>query len=543
MIKKDTQFEKRNYIFLFFVLFGLIFVRYCYYGLEYYYQLDDYIEFHNYTASGQGFGSLVKGMGLLSARPLAGLCTIFIWSHFYGHMLAAVGIISAMYAASAIFLHKVFSKYFGTGYLFFVVFALLPLGFEGTYWAAASSRIVMGMFFAALSFYNFDAWCDEGRKRNLVLFAVFQFAAFCLYEQIVLFSGALTLIVMLRNVKGSSTRRAFWGFFMFANAGLYFAITKLMPAGVYGQRAVLFLPWKDNYREQVLVPLFEQIKKAFLGGTAATWGKGLVRGFKLFAQEPKVLYALIIVALCVALFVYIKKTKRENISFFAELFSGVFLAIVPLVLFFVLKSPWFGLRNLVVSFCGLALVADAIFDLIFGRLKAGKTAQSVIVAALALLCCVASISELHDYRETTIADTAIAKAASEAVENIDFGENESVWLLNVDPSYVSNGNLYFHEHNYGVTSSAWALTGAITAISGRTDLPYSTIFAPISEDSAFSVNESKIGKARAFCYTGGSFVPVSIVKADGGTWNMISSAGNLLGTLKYSNGELSLQMK
>lgn len=543
MIKKGAQFETRNYILLFFVLFGLIFVRYCYYGFEYYYQLDDYIEFHNYTASGQDFITLVKGLGLLSARPLAGLCTILIWSHFYGHMLAAVGIISAMYAASAIFLHKMFSKYFGTGYLFFVVFALLPLGVEGTYWLSASSRIVVGLFFASLSFYNFDAWCDEGRKRNLVLFAVFQFAAFCLYEQIVLFSGALTLIVMLRNARGLSKRRASWGFFMFVNAGLYFAITKLMPVGVYGQRAVLFLPWKDNYTEQVLVPLLTQMKTAFLGGTAATWGQGLVRGFKLFALEPKLLYALIIAALCVTLFVYIKKTKRESISFFAELFSGIFLAIIPLALFFVLKSPWFGLRNLVVSFCGLALLADAFFDLIFGRLKAGKTAEAVIAATLALLCCVASISELHDYRETTIADTMIAKAVAEAVENVDFSGEESVWLLNVDPTYVSDGNLYYHEHDYGATSSAWALTGAITAISGRTDLPFYIGFVPVSEDAALAVDESKIGEALSYCYMGGRFVPVSIVKADASTWNIISSSGELLGTLQYSDGGATLKMR
>jgi len=543
VIKKVAQFEKQNYVFLFFVLFGLIFVRYCYYGFEYYYQLDDYIQYRNYATSGQGFVSLVKGLGLLSARPLAGLLDIFVWTHFYGYMLAAVGIISAMYAASAVFLHRVFSKHFGTGYLFFVVYALLPLGFEGTYWVSASSRIVVGLFFASLSFYYFDLWCAEGRKRNLVLFAVFQFAAFCLYEQILLFSGALTLIIMLRNAKGFGKRRACWGFFMFANAILYLGLTKLMPAGVYGTRAELFLPWQEGYFEHCFLSAGKQVETAFVDGTAATWGKGLVRGFKFFVSEPNVIYTLIILALCYAFFEFAKKARRENISFFAELFSGIFLALAPLLLFFVLKTPWFGIRNVAVSFCGLALIADALFDLVFGRLKSGKTAETVIVSVLAFLCCIASISELHDYRETTIADTKIAKAVAKTFENTDFDENDSIWLLNVDPTYVSDGNFYYHEHNYGVTSSAWALTGAISAISGRTDLPFTSLFIPISEDVVFAVDESDIGKTKAFCYTGEGFAPVSIVSAGSSAWNVISSSGELLGTMQYSYGGLFLKIK
>ena len=543
MIKKNAHYEKQNYVIAFFILFGLIFVRYCFYGFEYFYQLDDYIQYHNYKASGQDFVTLVKGLGLLSSRPLAGLCDIFVWSNLYGHMLVAVGIISAMFAASAIFLHKVFSKHFGTGCLFFIVYALLPLGFEGTYWVSASSRIVVGLFFASLSFYCFDAWCEKGKKQSLVLFALFQFAAFCLYEQILLFSGALTLIIMLRNLKGLGRRRSRWGLLMFANAALYLGITKLMPTGVYGQRVALFLPWQENYTKEVLTPLLTQLKQAFLGGTAATWSKGLARGFKLFAQEPNALYALIVIALCAALYMYIKKTRRESIRFFAELGSGIFLALVPLALFFVLKAPWFGLRNVAVSFCGLALVADSLFDLIFGRLKSGKNAEAVIVSVLALLCCVASISELHDYRETTIADTTIAKAAAEAVEGTSFKGDESIWLLNVDPTYVSDGNLYYHEHDYGVTASAWALTGAISAISGRTDLPIYYGFSPVSEDVVFMVNEDRIGKALSYCYTNGRFVAVSIVRAEGSLWNVISSSGDLLGTLQYAYGGATLKMK
>ncbi|NCB74727.1 MAG: hypothetical protein EOM51_08300 [Clostridia bacterium] len=540
VIKKDSRLDKRNYVFLFFVLFGLIFVRYCYYGFDYFYQLDDYIQYHNYTADGQGFFSLVKNVGLLSSRPLAGILDFFVWSRFYGNMILAVGLISAMYAASAVLLHKVFSKHFGTGYLFFVVFALMPLGFEGTYWVSASSRIVVGLFFAALSFYFFDAWCEKGVKRSLVLFALFQFLAFCLYEQLILLSGALTLILMLINARKSGRKRALWSFFMFINAILYLGITKLMPTGVYGERTALFLPWQENYGEQVLTPLFGQLKTAFLSGTAATWGKGLLRGFKLIISQPNILYVLCVLALCAALYFLTKKTRRESISFFAELFSGIFLAIVPLLLFFVLKAPWLGLRNTLCSFCGLALIADALFDLVFGKLKFGKTAEAVIASVLALLCCVASVSELHDYRETTIADTQIASAAAEAFINTSFDEDDEIWLLNVNASYVSDGNLYYHEHDYGVTSSLWAMTGAVRAISDRLSLP---TISPISTYAAFSVAESELTKAKAFYYEDGVFVRVTIAKASDNLWTVTDSSGRSLGTLSYVDGGLWLKMK
>ena len=540
--KKSSKNVKQNYIFLFFVLFGLIFVRYCYYGFHYYYQLDDYIQYHNYTESGQSFAALVKGLGLLSSRPLAGILDIVVWSRLYSNMLAAVAVISAMYAASAVFLHKVFSKQFGTGYLFFVIYALMPLGFEGAYWVSASSRIIVGIFFAALSFYFFDLWCDEGKKPYLWLFAVIQLIAFCFYEQIILFSGALTLIIMLRNIKRRyADRRSLWGFLMFANAAVYFAFTKLAPGGVYGERAKLFLPWQEEYKEKLLTPLLTQLKEVFIQGNAATLGKGLNRGFKLIASEPNFLYILAVLILCAGLYAYVSQTRRENVRFFAELFSGILLAVAPVLLFFVLKDPWFGLRNALISFCGFALIADALFDLVFGRIEFGQTAETVLVTALALLCCISSISELHDYRQSTIADTKIASAAADALEDTRLGDGASVWLLNVNPTYVEDGNLYYHEHDHGATSSAWALTGAITAVSGRTDISFSALVYPISQHVTFMTDESSIGACPIYFYTGDKFVKVDLTKTDDYIWDVVDNSGKVFASLEYSCGGLILK--
>ncbi|MEG2815681.1 MAG: hypothetical protein RR885_05605, partial [Oscillospiraceae bacterium] len=79
-LENEKHLDNRTYIALFAVLFGLVFARYCYYGFEYFYQLDDYIQYHNYAAFNKNFSELISGLGLLSNRPLAGLCDFFVWS-------------------------------------------------------------------------------------------------------------------------------------------------------------------------------------------------------------------------------------------------------------------------------------------------------------------------------------------------------------------------------------------------------------------------------------------------------------------------------
>jgi uncharacterized membrane protein YfcA len=58
----------------------------------------------------------------------------------------------------------VWSRYFGIGYVFLIVYTLLPLGFEGIYWMSAASRIVVGMFFASAALVFFEKWCTAGKS-------------------------------------------------------------------------------------------------------------------------------------------------------------------------------------------------------------------------------------------------------------------------------------------------------------------------------------------------------------------------------------------
>ncbi|NLH00619.1 MAG: hypothetical protein GX488_01745, partial [Clostridiales bacterium] len=135
-------------------------------------------------------------------------------------------------------------------------------------------------------------------------------------------------------------------------------------------------------------------------------------------------------------------------------------------------------------------------------------------------------------------DTKIASAAAEAIEDLDL--NSEVWLLNVDASYVKDGNFYFHEHDYGVTSSSWALTGAVRAISGRGKIPQIT---PVSVYRAFETDEDKIAKANAFWYDGMVFTRAVFRKSSNGVWSIFDKSGKALGTMSYSDGAYMLKAK
>lgn len=535
-LTENRGFDTKKYLIIFGVMFGLIFVRYCYFGFEYFLQLDDYIQYHNYTVFNEDLGALIKKLSLLATRPLAGLADLFVWSKFYGGMIWAVAVISAMYSAAAVLFHKAFSRYFGIGWFYFVIFALLPLGFEGVYWVSASSRIVVGMFFAALSLLFFDKWCTEARKSGLVLFAVLQFVGFCFYEQIILLSGGATIVLMLMNYK-QNRGRALWGFLMFAGAALYFAGTRYFAGGggVYGGRTEFFLPWQEGWWLHGAGPAGKQMLEVFGTGMWATLSRGLVRGFGLLSSAPNILWCVVVLGLCAVLFFIAKKTKRVSVRFKTEFFAGLFLFIAPLLLFFLIRSPWFCVRNAVPSFVGLALMADAVLGLVLGRVKRGAVIEAAVASAVALLLCIASVSELHDYRQTTLADTEITRAAWEVLEDAELKEDRPVWLMNVDASYAENANFYFNEHGHGITASDWALTGAIRAISGDGDLQMIT---PVSVHRPVTLAEGEsLEDVVSFMYAGGSFTAVELRPNGEGEWLAVDSEGRALGMLTGTDGK------
>ena len=520
---------KQVYIFL--LVFALIFIRYCYYGFEYFYQLDDYIQYHNYMAGNGSAVSLIKNLGLLAARPLAGIADITFWTKFFPVMIIGVALISAMFAASACLFRWVWARHFGTGWIFLVVYTLLPLGFEGTYWMSASTRIVTGLFFASLALYFFELWCAEGKRKSLVFYALFQLISYGFYEQVLVFSLVSVLLLAALHLK-TQRRRALWGLLSVLNAIIYFAfVSAFSESALYSARASsVILPATRYYFKTFLPGVLRQTGFVFLGGGFFTLVKGFWRGIQYLFSEPNILYSVGIIALGALLFMSVKRDEAKSKNNLWAVIFGLILAVAPVAPFFVTENTWISFRGAVTSFCGIALLADSMFAALFSKAKRGREITAVMVTLIMLVCCVASVSELRDYRDTTRTDQAVVAVIAEALERDgNMQRGVPVGILNLEPSYLENQNVYFHEHIHGVTESPWALTGALEWYAGA-ERPY---ISPIPANPMYrpwNAESMRLGNFDAlYLYERGEVIKVSLKQIGAESYELYAPDGTLLG--------------
>lgn len=471
--------ERQNNLLPFLSVFLLVALRYLYFGFRYFPQLDDYIQYHNYAAMGS-VPYLIGKLGLLAARPLAGLFDITLWSWLWPCMIVSVLLLSAAYAASAVAFRNLFAKHFGAGGLFVIFYALMPLGIEGTYWVSASSRIIPGLLLCALAAGRFSRYLESGRRGQLVGALVLQFLTFCFYEQTAVLSCALHTLLALLAVRERRERSAA-ALLCILVAGAYFGVTALAgPSPLYDGRTEIILPKSLYYFDTFLPDLVGQMKSAFLGGGWYILSHGFIRGILRILSDGAWLWCVLLL-LCTVFFALTQFGDEDGGrgKVLAPFFGGLLLAVAPLAPFFIVANPWFSLRGTVTSFVGLALMGDALFRVLCrGRQKALAVVGSVFV----VLFCVTAVSEVADYKANYEADSRVVGAVAElAKENPGTGR---IALLNVSASYVPELNCRFHEHIVGVTESTWALTGAVRCRNANTD-DWNT-YVPIPLDEAYA---------------------------------------------------------
>lgn len=527
--------QKERPWLVFALIFALVLLRFCYYGFTYYPQLDDYIQLHNQSAY-YSAKAVILDMGLLSSRPLASVMDYFFWSHFWSFLMAAVALISAMYAASACLFRRVWGEYFGTGYLFLVVYALLPLGMEGTYWISASNRVVPSLFFVALAMYLFQKWCRTGKVLWLPLYFVAQLISFCFYEQgLVLSVTGVLLVGIIEFFRGNRSRSLF-SLLTFVNAGVYFAFTGYFSTstGQLGSRLRLTLPWQEGW-DKVFLSAAGQTGESFLIGGYKTLVDGFRRGLACIAEDFSLLWVLVLVLLCAALFLFARRFTAERPAGEAALprrwalLVGFLMALAPVTLFFVLSSPSVALRNTVFSFCGIALFLDAAWSMLLTRCPARGLITGAVCAVCAAVFSVAAVSELHDYRATTQADQRAARAITAAVE----GDEGAIAVLNLEPNYLSEQNFLYHEHIHGATESAWALAGLL---SWAADTPAFPAATPVPMGGRYTGSLTEFGALLWYDHKTGTVQSVMAVPAGEGVYEIQTAGGDTLAAAQEENG-------
>jgi hypothetical protein len=519
-------------------------LRNCVAGFQYWPQLDDYIQHHNYAA-GFTFPELQKVVGVLSARPLAGLADYFLWSPLFERMIFGVAIISALYAASVMLSRRLLERYFPVGPIFPVVMALLPLGIEGTYWMSASTRVVCGLFFACLTAVAFGHWLDSGQWYWGAAFALLLLVPFGFYEQSAVLAMTLVLGMALLEVRKCGKRAAL-ALWVFPAMALYVSISRLLSAGgVYAGRDELMLPTSSYYWDTFLPDILGQFKTVFLQGNAYTLVKGFVRGGQmLLSQRNFVWMAAIFLAANLYGWLAVHRGKEERHGGILPLVSAVLLTVAPLTPFLILSNPWFSFRGAVTSFVGIALAVDTVVMTVWNILPGRGVGPAVLGAAAAIVFCVAGGSEIMDYRDTYWNDQQAATVVIEQLTQ-DFPTAESregvrVGILGLEGTFLEDQNYLWHEHIQGCTESDWAFGGLLVSRVGTGQLPSVT---PLHTDPIYRHWNAETTRPETFdvlyYYDGTSLERVELRGLSSGEHDFdVYDQTGVLGTIQEEAGEI-----
>ena len=407
---------------------------------------------------------------------------------------------------------------------------------------SASTRIVCGMFCAALAACAFARWMDRGGWGWAVLYGVLQVLPFGFYEQAGILGVTFTVGMAILEWLGRRKHRrrgllSLWGV---PAMGLYLTITGLFAqGGVYADRAKIFLPTdgRASYYWKVFFPeVWEQVSSAFLEGGFYTLAKGFVRSVRMILSGELLAWALLLLAAC-GLFLWLalrfggggERDSRHGplLAFFC----GLLLFLAPLSLFFLLETSWFSLRNTVTSFPGIALMADAVILGVWRRLPGFQRGPAVLAAAMALVFCAAGASEVWDYRGTYENDQKVARLILDSIPP----EGGSVGILGVEPSSLPNQNYFWHEHIHGCTESSWAMQGLLTTVSGGGGIPMVTPLPadPIYERWNQAANRPE-GFDRLYWYDPsgeGILTPVTLSQTGEHDFDVLLPDGSLLGVV------------
>ncbi len=531
----QTNRQKAGWIL---ALWALLMVRACAAGLEYWPQLDDYIQYHNYPTA-ESFSALQKAVGLLASRPLAGIADYFVWGRMFSFMLLGVAIVSLLYAVTALVLWSVLGRFFRVGPLFPVIMALLPLGVEGTYWMSASTRVVVGMFWAALAAWLFLKWMDRPKGWTLAAFLVCQLLPFGFYEQAGILAVTLTVgTAILRYVYRAEDRKkcllALWAP---ASMVLYLLLTRLLSnGGVYGSRAALILPVSRYYFNTFLPDILGQIWKVFINADLRILMRGFIRAAQQLLRGQLLLWFVLTAALCAGVCLLGRKTKTEEgrLPLWLQLLSGLLLAAAPVTLFLILDNPWFSLRGAVTSFPGLALMADGVMEALWTKTGVRREAPAALAALCALAFCMAGASEIADYRDTYQADQRAARAVLDVI-SADLADEEdypalSVGILGLEPTFLPRQNYLWHEHVTGCTESSWAFSGLVGSLADGLALPS---LSPLPSAPLYRRWNAEANRPdrfdRLYYYDGAVLEPVTLEPTGEKAFNVLRADGSQLG--------------
>lgn len=483
--------------------FILIFIKNIYYYYEYFPILDDWIQYGVYSLGEETFYELIRKTGIYYTRPLAMIFDFFVWGKFWGNMRVVLLVITCLHFFSGYFLYKVF-KYnnLPVGNVFLIIYYLLPLGSEATYWISASSRNIVGIFFMSIALFvasNYikyqyviesrkyideigDFFSVDNSRRKIpnymsvllvTLFFIISLISFGFYEPIIILGVSCSFILLLFNIRRLKNKIIILvPFINFILVGVYYWIFN-----EYNSRTVLL---KGDYLEHYY-KVTSQISAIWIEGNNLILFRGAIRGINQIFEDGRIIFGvsiLLIIYYITKIIVHhnFERTISESI---VKIFLGSFLFIIPYIIYFFIDYAWISNRNAFTSFVGLAIILDGVFGYL-SQITFKRKSRIVVLAFIISLFIFANISELTDYKRVSQIDRILAKRILEkADDNLYYNGDKKAYILNSFDSVTKN-NFLFHEHIINSISSDWGLTGSLRAYAKTTKI---SMTYPIKNDS------------------------------------------------------------
>lgn len=426
-------------------------------GIGYEPILDDTVQYILYPTS-VDYGALIAREGMFSSRPLAALMDLFVVGQM-GNLFFAVILVAVMHGISCVLFQRILSRFFSVGPVFAVIYTLLPLGCEGTYWLSAATRVVSGLFFTACAAMVLCRFIEAGKWWRVPLYFLLELLSFGFYEQILVLSFALSGLIFLHHFR---EKRASLAWMAFLCAGIYFGFTAYFRAdSPLADRMELLYPNTPYYFNVFLPDLARQIGMSFLSAGVRTTFVGFWRGL-VSCCTGSWLYGIAAAGLAVWYGILHWPRKRDAVvsveGWARALLWGVLLFIAPITPFFVIARPYFSLRSTVPSFVGAAILIDLSFRALIRR----RRVMAAVSGAMVFVCLLGCASEIGDYKATAKADRVLAEAVMERESEL-YGR---VGILNVKEFPVTGQNYPYHEHVASVAAADWTLSAKLAAMKG-----------------------------------------------------------------------------
>lgn len=424
-------------------------------GVNYFPVLDDYIQYGGYPLYDE-LSHVYLTIGTIATRPFASLADPAVWGQMYPHLWVALIAITLLFFFGAKFLAKVLERLgiYATPFLY-AVLLLAPIGFEGTYWISASSRICVGLFFAGIASFLLIKFIDTKKKWYVVPYGVATLLSFGFYESVMVMSTLLQLTVILALVKDNKKRAAFLITPVALGIAMLFYYKLAGNIGATANRTSGFT--FDNLGDKV-IEFFRQLTDIFTVQSAKIIFFGAYSGLKLLASSGFGIVLLIFAVVISLGCGYFGGKQKFSVPAKLSVPVGIALFILPLSPNLLVADVWLTLRSIVTCLIGLVLISAPVFNKVFNK----QFIRSAVIFVIVLLFSLGNVSELDTYRRVNEMDNRLVNEICEQLdEEVLSGEKETVVVL--DSEVIIPQISYYKDHVKSVFDSDWALTGAVRA--------------------------------------------------------------------------------